>query len=333
MARIKVAVLCGGPSSEWEVSMKSGAEVRQNLPKEKYDAKLVQIAPDGRWILLDRKRAVPLKIFGADGRAATSDLRKFDLAFNALHGRFGEDGRVQAILEAVGVPYTGSGVLASALGMNKLRTMELASGAGMPVPRTTALAKKDLDRAAIAEKKIKKELGLPLVVKPNASGSSVGITIVRAVKDFKLALKKAFAEDETALVQKYIAGKEMTCGVVGNAGGELTALPPVMIVSRAEFFDYEAKYNSKETRELCPAPVSAALTKRIQELAIKAHLAIGADGLTRSDFIFSGGKFHFLEINTSPGLTAASLCPKEARAYGMEFGEFLDWLCELALRK
>lgn len=333
MKRLRVAVLCGGPSSEWEVSMKSGEQVAKNLPKEKYEAKLVQITPDGRWLLLDRKRAVPLKLFGEDGRTAKSDLRKFDLAFNALHGKFGEDGRVQAILETIGLPCTGSGVLPSALGMNKLRTNEIMAAAGLNVPPTIVLGKNDLEHFTIAERRLKSQLGYPFVIKPNSSGSSVGVTIVRSPKDLVPALKKALAEDSMALAQQYIAGREMTCGVVGNYGNETFALPPVEIISQAEFFDYEAKYNSKETREVCPAELTAPRTKELQELAIKAHFALGADGLTRSDFMLAKNKFYFLEINTSPGMTEASLCPKEARAYGMSFGEFLDWLCQLGLNK
>lgn len=330
MKKIKVAVLCGGPSSEWEVSMKSGAQAAKNLPRQKYDAHLVQVTSDGRWLLLKGNKKTPLNVLGTDGKIGKSNLRKFNLAFIALHGKFGEDGRVQSILETIGVPYTGSGVLASALGMNKLKAAEVVSAAGVPSPETIVFpfrpTLKDARRAG-------RKLGYPLVTKPNESGSSVGVSIVRKDKELGAALKKSLAEDKTVLFQKYIKGRELTCGVLGNTGGKLVPLPPVEIISHTEFFDYDAKYNSKITEELCPAPIPAAITRKVQELAMRAHEALGADGLTRSDFMFSHGKLYFLEINTSPGMTETSLCPEEARAYGWSMGEFLDRICQLALNK
>jgi D-alanine-D-alanine ligase len=326
MPRIKVAVLCGGPSSEWEVSMRSGTEVLKHLPKEKYDAKLIHITPDGRWMILDRTKALPLKLFGEDGRAIKSDLRKFDIAFIALHGAFGEDGTVQAILEAIGLPYTGSGILASALGMNKLKTTEIAEAAGLLVPKTLIVSNEE------AKREIKKIFKYPLVIKPNGSGSSMGVSIVREDKELGPAISKALQDGGTAVAQQYIKGRELTCGVLGNTGKDLIALPPVEIISKNTFFDYEAKYTSKATEEVCPAKLPKNLERKIQELAIRAHRAIGADGLTRSDFILVKDKLYFLEINTSPGMTEASLCPKEARAMGWEMGEFLDMIVELALK-
>ncbi len=314
--------------------MKSGLEVAKHLPKDKYDVSLVHIARDGRWIKMDRKQARPLRIFHSSGRIDGSDLLKFDAAFVALHGKFGEDGKVQALLDIIGLPYTGSGVLASALGMNKLKTAELLAEAGIAVPQTISLAHGILKKEFMAvEKRVRKEIGYPVVVKPNESGSSVGVSVVREGRELVPALQKAFREDDLVLVQEFIDGRELTCGVIGNQGKKLEALPPVEIIAHAKFFDYEAKYNSKATEEICPAPLSPAQEKRIMNLAMEAHKVLGADGLTRTDFILQKNKFYVLEVNTSPGLTAASLCPKEARAAGMEFGEFLDKLVQLALDK
>lgn len=315
--------------------MKSGLQVVKHLPKEKYDASLVHIARDGRWIRMDRKQARPLRIFHSSGRIDGSDLLRFDVAFVALHGKFGEDGKVQALLDIIGLPYTGSGVLASALGMNKLKTAELLEEAGIAVPKTLALPhgilKKDFLKT---ERVVRKEIGYPCVVKPNESGSSVGVSIVRESRELIPAIQKAFREDDVVLVQEYIDGRELTCGVMGNKGGKLEALPPVEIIAHdAKFFDYDAKYNSKATEEICPAPLSPAQEKRVMNLAAEAHRVIGADGLTRTDFMLDRNKFYVLEVNTSPGLTAASLCPKEARAAGMEFSEFLDKLVQMALDK
>jgi D-alanine-D-alanine ligase len=336
MSRLKVAVLAGGLSNEWQVSVKSGLEVKKHLPQDKYDVSIINIARDGRWLKIDRKKAVPLRIFHSSGRIDGSDLLKFDVAFNALHGTFGEDGNVQAILETIGLPYTGSGVLASALGMNKLKAAELIAYAGIPVPQTLVLKRGVLKEFAAAERRVRKEIGYPAIVKPNESGSSVGVSIVREARELAPALQKALKEDDLVLVQEYIEGRELTCGVLGNSSdirGKLEALPPVEIIAHSKFFDYEAKYNSKATEEICPAPLSPTQEKRIMHLALEAHKAIGADGLSRSDFILAKNKFYFLEINTSPGLTAASLCPKEARAAGMEFSEFLDRIVELSLEK
>jgi D-alanine-D-alanine ligase len=326
MPRIKIAVLAGGPSSEWEVSMRSGTEVLKHLPKEKYDAKLIQITKDGRWMLLDRKKALPLKLFGEDGRTAKSDLRKFDIAFIALHGAFGEDGTVQAILETIGLPYTGSGILASALGMNKLKATEVAKAAGLLTPKSLGISGTE------TKSEIKKNFKYPVVIKPNESGSSMGVSIVREEKELSIAILKALEDGGAAIAQQYIKGRELTCGVLGNTGSDLIALPPVEIISKNTFFDYEAKYTSKTTEEVCPAKLPKNLERAVQELAIRAHRAIGADGLTRSDFILLKDKFYFLEVNTSPGMTEASLCPKEAKAMGWEMGEFLDMIVRLALK-
>lgn len=332
--RLKVAVLCGGPSSEWEVSMRSGKEIMKHLPPERYDASLIQITPDGRWMIIGRKEARPLSLFGKDGRIAKSDLRKFDLAFIALHGAFGEDGKVQALLETIGVPYTGSGILASALGMHKLKSQEVVSALGIRTP-ATLLAGPNMAEDPIAfEAAVRKEIGYPCVIKPNEAGSSVGVSIVKDPASLIPAFKRALHEGTDVLVQEYLKGRELTCGILGNSGSDLMPLPPVEIISPHEFFDYDAKYNSKGgAKEICPAPLPARLVESIQRAAALVHEALACDGLTRSDFILVKNKLYFLEINTIPGMTAASLCPKEAEAMGMGMGDFLSKIAEVALEK
>ena len=334
-------VLCGGPSSEREVSLKSGTQVAKALPRNRFAVTAVEIGKTGEWLL----RSKPMETIGAKsssakgltlfdpnrGLAHTKNL-PFDVAFIAMHGKFGEDGTVQTILELLGLPYTGSGPLASGIGMDKLKTLEIVATRGVPVPQTIDLRRIPKPSET---KRILTKIGLPCVVKPNAAGSSVGVTIVRKPEELIPAIRKSLEEDSLVLVQEFIRGRELTCGVIGNANEEkITALPPVEIIPDREFFDYEAKYNSPGTQEICPAHISAATTHKIQTLAKIAHQAIGCDGLTRSDFILtSQGKLVFLEINTIPGLTEASLCPKEAQAAGIPFGEFLSRQIELALKK
>jgi D-alanine-D-alanine ligase len=220
--------------------------------------------------------------------------------------------------------------------MNKMRTLEIVGMHGVKTPKFMVLrslpAKKDV---VALERKVARSIGYPCVVKPNESGSSVGISIVRKKGNLLEALRKAFKEDRIVLIEKYIKGMEVTCAVVGNTGEtELVALPPIEIVSAGEFFDYDAKYFSAKTQEICPARLTKAQTAKLQMLAQKAHAVIGCDGLSRSDFILtSRGKFYFLEINTIPGLTEASLAPKAATVHGMPFPKFLDMQIELALTK
>lgn len=308
----------GGTSNEREVSLWSGGQVISNLSQDLYEVSKIEITTDGKWLLNNKTF---LTIF------PDRDLKqRFDVIFIALHGAFGEDGKVQAILDTLQIPYTGSGVLASALGMNKAKTMELLMSHKVRMPRTISL-QKDNEMPTIT---------FPCVVKPNTAGSSVGVSIVKNKKELNPALHKAFKEDKIALIQEYIEGRELTCAVAGNSSdNNLIALPPIEIVSPGTFFDYKAKYLSKKTREICPAPIDKKISAELISLSKKVHLALGCDGLTRSDFILSkkNNKLYFLEINTIPGLTEASLCPKAAKAAGMSFPEFLDKQIKLALLK
>lgn len=338
--KINVLVICGGPSNEREVSLKTGLQIAKALPKEKYQLTMAEISKEGRWMLRGGDSKLlknPTKTSGALVPSNDSrELRAIDVAFIGMHGKFGEDGKIQALLETIGIPYTGSGVLASALGMNKLKTLEIVGKYGIVTPKFMALYAFPREKEMLKLRaKIKKEIGYPCVVKPNESGSSIGISIVRKPEQLSDALRSAFKEDRMALIEQYIKGREVTCAVMGNTGQtEIVALPPVEIIPDGEFFDYDAKYFSVKTQEICPARISKKQTKELQTLAQKVHAVIGCDGLSRSDFILTGkGKFYFLEINTIPGLTEASLAPKAASAHGMPFPKFLDNQIELALAK
>lgn len=322
--KIKVAVIGGGVSNERNVSVRSARQVFDNLPRQKYTPTLINIKQDGRWFY-DHKK--PVKIYDSKFGYKKSDLKKFDVTFLALHGRFGEDGRIQALLEIIGVPYTGSGVLASSLAMDKAKVSEVVSTAGILTPRSLVL-EKSFNNVNI----LKNVISFPCFVKPNQSGSSVGINKVKNLKELSKAVKLAFKEDNIVLVDEYIDGREITCGIMGNSSHhEMVMLPPVEIVPKNNFFDYEAKYDDKLVDEICPAPITKIQAKTAQDLARKIHCLIGCDGLTRTDFILKNGQFYFLEINTIPGLTAESICPKEAKAAGISFGRFLDKQVQMAL--
>ncbi|MEO5927807.1 MAG: D-alanine--D-alanine ligase [Patescibacteria group bacterium] len=327
---LRVAVLCGGVSSEREISLRSGAQVIKHLPAS-YKSQLIEISANGRWLL-------PTKIAATNDKALVKKndvaiAQGFDIVFIALHGKYGEDGRVQALLELSGIPYTGSGVLASALAMDKFKTQELLRATGIQSPKTI-YASRSTPLASIL-RNVRAEISFPCVVKPNESGSSLGVTIVEKPAQLKSAIQHAFEEDTHVLIQERIVGRELTCGVMGNTERtEMVPLPPIEIIPDGTFFDYTAKYTSKKTKEICPARIGARQTHEVQKLAIRVHTLLGCDGLTRSDFILTeSGELYFLEVNTIPGLTEQSLCPKEAQAMGLSFTQFLEKLIDLAQTK
>ncbi|MEA3450095.1 MAG: D-alanine--D-alanine ligase [Patescibacteria group bacterium] len=337
--KIKIAVISGGLSNEREVSLKSGEQVFSNLDDEKYEKYLIEITKDGKWLatrnnlqIEDKSKNKSLVIMDSEKGITENDLNVYSVVFLALHGTFGEDGRMQSVLDILGVPYTGSGVLASALGMDKLKSSQFVRALGIKTPNfLNFYDKNNIDNI---DKQIESKIGYPCVVKPTESGSSIGISIVKERKDLNEAIKKAYDEHDKIIIEEFIEGREITCGVLGNNfDKKLEALPPVEIISKNEFFDYNAKYFSEDTEEICPTEISNNLTSQIQDYAKKIHRALGCDGLTRSDFILRDGEFYFLEVNTLPGLTEQSLCPKEARAAGMSFSEFIDRQVNLAIEK
>jgi len=309
MGKITIALLAGGISSEREVSLHSGEQVYEALDKDKYD--ILRYDPQ-----TDLARLV-------------QDAPKIELAMIILHGPFGEDGTVQGLLELLNIPYQGSGVLGSALAMNKVVTKQLYEKAGLPVIPYTVY---DRDEIIDAEN-CAAQLGLPLVVKPVAAGSSVGMSIVRSADDLQGALDKAGEFDQAILVESFIEGIELTAGVIGNK--ELDALPIIEIIPNEshEFFDYEAKYTAGATREICPARINAQLTQKAQHYAKISHQALFCKGYSRTDMILKDNEIYVLETNTIPGMTATSLFPQAAQEAGMSFSQVLDKLIELGLEE
>ena len=307
MSKIRLALIAGGTSGEREVSLRGAAGVEQALNKDKYDVLRYDPATDLARLAADAKR--------------------LDVAFILLHGLYGEDGTVQGMLELLGIPYQGSGVLGSALAMNKNLAKTMYKLHGLPVAAWEMATKAHIDDPS----PLLHTLKLPLVVKPVRQGSSLGMSIVRQAEQLSLALTKAFTHDNQVMVEEFIKGREITVGVLGNE--KLTALPLVEIIpdSRYDFFDYEAKYTPGATREICPAEIEDTIREKAQEYGIRAHQALQLRGYSRTDMIVSAGGIFLLETNTIPGMTPTSLLPQAAAQTGLDFPSLLDRLLELAL--
>jgi D-alanine-D-alanine ligase len=318
--KTRVAVLRGGPSSEYNVSLITGAAVLEHLP-EKYKAHDILIDKKGVW----HREGMP--------KTPHKALHDIDVVINAMHGEFGEDGKVQQILDGLNIPYTGSKALASALGMNKMLSKKAFIEAGILTPKSLYVEVGN-DLAADAEE-IFNSFPMPAVVKPNAAGSSVGISIARDLDSLLAALKKAAMVGSQILIEEYVEGQEATCGVIEKfRGQDIYSLLPVEIIPRKDqtFFDYESKYSeNKGATEICPGNFDHKTNEIIQKMAIAAHKALGMRHYSRSDFIVAPRGVYILEINSLPGLTPQSLLPKSLKAVGSTFPDFLEHLIGLAL--
>ncbi|OHA13607.1 MAG: hypothetical protein A2909_00705 [Candidatus Tagabacteria bacterium RIFCSPLOWO2_01_FULL_39_11] len=318
MTGIKVGVVRGGPSSEYEVSLKTGGNVLKFLP-ERYKGVDILITKSGEWHLRGIV-ARPSRIF-----------QNVDVIFNAMHGEFGEDGKVQQIFEEHGIPYTGSKTFSSALAMNKVMARNAFLNAGIKIPRVFVIKECESSPEQTA-KKIFQAFSPPWVLKPASKGSSVGVKIIENFGDLASGIKEVFRYGKTAMVEEYIKGREATCGVLENFRGERHyALPPVEIIPRVKFFDYGAKYDGS-TKEICPANFDLAAKREIEHLAKEAHKILGCSAYSRSDFIVSPRGIFLLETNTLPGLTSQSLFPKSCVAVGLTFSGLLDHIIRLAMR-
>lgn len=308
MKKLTVALLSGGRSSEREVSLKSGDQVFEALDKERYQVLRYDPSTDLNRLL--------------------SDAGRIDVALIILHGIHGEDGTVQGLLDLLDIPYQGSGVIGSAIGMNKLASKQLYDQMGLPTPPYIAVNRKDRPDAG----SIGSRLGFPLVIKPANGGSSIGMSIVKSEADLPEALETAWRHDDVVLIESFIKGIELTGGVLGN--DDLRALPIVEILPGEghEFFDFQAKYTPGATREICPARIDDALTEKAQTYAKMAHQALFCRGYSRTDMILCDRDIYVLETNTIPGMTPTSLFPLAAGAAGISFSELLDTLIDLSIQ-
>jgi D-alanine-D-alanine ligase len=302
LKRKKIGVLMGGLSAEREVSLKSGTAVHKALLDRGYDAVAIDVTRDVARVLVEES---------------------VETAFICLHGRFGEDGAVQGMLELMGIPYTGSGVLSSGLAMNKIFAKTIFASAGLTVAPYRVLRRDEDAETALSG------FPLPVVVKPSQEGSSVGVSIVKEDSEIGPALKEAFRYDAEILVEQFIKGREIQVGVLDN-----TALGAIEIVPKNEFYDFEAKYTDGMAQHILPAPLPEDLYRKVLAEGEKAHLCLGCSGYSRVDFLVTDqGSCYLLEVNTLPGMTALSLLPEIAGGAGISFEELVERILSSASLK
>ena len=298
----KIAVLMGGTSAERDVSLSTGKQILGALDETRY-----------AFTSLDTAEMPALLKSLAEDRP--------DVAVIALHGKGGEDGTLQGLLDLLSIRYTGSGVLASALAMDKAMSKRVLTAAGVLMPQDTTLRRGET---------LVGEIALPCIVKPNALGSTIGMAIARTSAEISPAVEAAFGYDDTVLIEQFITGTEITVPILGNA--ELEVLPIVEIVPKGGFYDYEAKYTAGATDEIVPARISETLAAEARRIAQLCHRTLGCRGMSRTDMIITpDGQIYTLEVNTIPGMTPTSLLPRSAESAGYTFAQLLDRLIALAL--
>ena len=352
--KIRVGVLMGGASAERQISLASGMGIASHLDPDRYE--VVMLDPlalmAGNPNLSEEQRALARHVAAGGGspealpardqelpetmqeqmRQASSALvpatvalsatpagERIDVAFIALHGPWGEDGKLQGLLETLGIAYTGSGVLASALAMDKVMAKTVLQANGLDVP----------DGEVVTSPADVPSIAPPSVVKPVENGSSVGVTMVDSAAAYPAAITEALRFDRRALVEERIGGRELTVGVIGV--DQLQALPVIEIVPKRAFFDYRAKYDANASEEVCPAKIPEDVARWAQDFAVRAHKALGCSGISRTDLMWDGARMAVLEVNTMPGMTPNSLVPKAAKVAGISYGELVDRLIGWAL--
>lgn len=309
MLDIRVLVLMGGDSSEREVSLKSGQAVYTALQEKGYQVEKLDVTSESIMEIIKIKP---------------------DVAFLALHGKNGEDGAMQGVLEIMGIPYTGSGVAASAIGMNKVLTKKLLKYEGIPTAEFVVLQKHDFAVTQHTVDKIIQAVGLPVVIKAATQGSSVGTYIIRKESDILPAIQNAFQFDREILVEKFIEGIEITASVIGNENPNV--LPLIEITSENEFYDYESKYTPGMCHHIIPARINEEIKEKIIDLSQQVYKSMGCRGFSRIDFMVDKvGNPYVLENNTIPGMTEMSLVPDAARAVGISFTDLVEKILELAM--
>lgn len=343
--KLKVAVLMGGRSAEREVSLSTGRQVLNALDPEKYAVYALDTALGQRYlpdvVQADRSlEAMKTASGGVEIQALTqlpevATAERPDVVFIALHGPGGEDGTVQGFLEMLGIKYTGSGILASALAMDKVRCKALLSTENIIMPADVVFERHDSVRLRRAPRIVSESLGYPVVVKPSKQGSSFGTTIVHKEADLGEALDKAFRYDNTVMVEQKIEGIEITVAVIGNRDPAVLPIIEIVPPEANGFFDYEAKYSTQKgaAEEIIPARIPEDLAEEAREIAKRCHRLLGCRGMSRTDMFATEDGIITLEVNTIPGMTATSLLPKAAAAAGIPFPLLLDRLIALAREK
>lgn len=330
MKKIQIALLAGGPSAEHEVSLKSAEQILQTLDKEKYSVTPVFISKQNTWAIGQDSFPNEGKLELLDGLKQLQRMQP-DIVFLGLHGTFGEDGKIQAILESLQLRFTGSGSFASALAMDKVVSQDLMQAHGLTTIPTVDFWQMDWQQRKDEILKLCMTLGKPIFLKPVDNGSSVGACKNITLDQLEQDIEKTFEHSQHIMVQPCIVGQEFSCGVVEDQG-KLKALVPTEIIPNAsDFFDYEAKYIPGASSEVTPANIAPELSVQIQEAAAKAHILHNCRGYSRTDFLYDGKKLYTLEINTLPGMTQTSLLPQQAKAAGIAFPDLLDLIVESGL--
>ena len=316
---LNVAIVAGGDSGEHGISIKSGKQVFLNIDRDKFNPFLIGIRGKNWNCLVDGKK-IPIDKNDFSLSVGRKKIR-FHVVFNAIHGTPGENGKLQGYFDMLGIPYTSCDVTTSALTFNKSFCKNVVSSYGVKTAKSIHLFKNG-DNAV---KRILEELSLPVFVKPNNGGSSVGMSKVTLKTDLQAALTKAFNEDTEILVEEFIQGRELTCGVLSTEG-QIVSMPVTEIISKKEYFDFEAKYKKGLAEEIVPAEVSRHNSERCREMSQLLYEKLNCKGVVRFDYIFTGKIFYFLEVNTVPGLSKASIVPRMARAQGWTFRELITRL-------
>ncbi len=323
-----IAVLAGGNSSEYFISLKSAETIANEIDKERYNVYTVQIKGD-EWTLINNLNCGLIIHKNDFSFTDRGQKEKFDFVISAIHGTPSEDGLLQGYFDLIGMPYVGSGVLASSLTFSKFYCNTFLNNFDFVNISKSALLRKGTEYNA---NEIIKELGLPCFVKPNAGGSSFGITKVKKKEDLDAAIKIAFKESDEVIIEEYIEGDEIQCGIFKTKYSEYK-LPLVEIVPKNEFFDYQAKYDPNFSEEIIPARISDELTEKCQNITSELYDALNCKGIVRMDFILKNGEFWFLEANTIPGMTNESLVPQMIKKAGMTIKEVMNLLIDDVLGK
>jgi D-alanine-D-alanine ligase len=305
---LKIGVISGGISSEREISLLTGKNIYQSLLESGYNSLFIDLKDD-----------------------FYSKLKEINLAFLAVHGRYGEDGTAQGLLELMKIPYTGSGVLASAIAINKVMSKKILIYENIPTPEYIELNSASGEGLKEMVSVIEKKFDYPIIVKPNSEGSTIGVNIVQKKDQLKHAVKEAIKYDNKILVEEYIKGRELTVSIIGR---EPVALPIIEIKPKSGFYDYKSKYTKNMTQYIVPAELDKKVANRVSEMALKCHRVLECSGISRVDFILDDtGNAYVFELNTMPGMTATSLVPKAAKAAGIDFALLVEIILDSASLK
>jgi len=318
---LNVAIVAGGDSGEYGISIKSGRQVELYMDRDRYRPFLIVIR-GSNWHYPVGRKHFPVDKNDFSLRIGNRKIR-FDIVFNAIHGTPGENGKLQGYFDMLRIPYTSSDVTTSALTFNKSFSKEKVARYGIKTAKSIHLFKGAPDPVS----SLLENLQLPVFVKPNNGGSSVGMSKVNRESELRNALEIAFQEDDEILVEEFIHGRELTCGVL-RTKGEVLALPITEIIAKKDYFDYEAKYKKGMAEEVVPAEVSDKISRECQKISVFLYKKLNCKGVVRFDYIYNGKHFFFLEVNTVPGLSAASIVPKMAKAQGWSFTEMITRLIE-----